>query len=184
MVIDRPVNTPEAWSARAMAEDTSWAAAGWSEAGQHDRFVKVIKALNPLLFESLLDYGCGTGALVDWLPTDIDYVGFDMAVGMVQRAQSEHPGRRFQMWEPQGAFDLVVCIGPFNLPGSKLETWADLRRLWDRTLRALAVSLYAGDDPNCLSYTLSEVERFASGEAYRWSVEKWRPNDILMVLER
>jgi predicted TPR repeat methyltransferase len=184
MVTAEVLNTPDAWTLRAQQEPTSWAAAGWTEAGQRERFLAVLGALKPREGESLLDFGCGTGALAELLPRNVDYIGFDSSLGMIQRAQREHPGRRFQTWEPGGLFDLVACVGPFNLPGSKLGTWAALRRFWDRTGRALAVSLYAGTDERCLIYTLEECERFAAGEAYHRRVERWRHNDILMVLER
>jgi hypothetical protein len=103
---------------------------------------------------------------------------------MVVRAAREHPGHHFQTFEPLGRVDLTAVVGTFNLPGDKQLTWAALRRLWDATGRALAVSLYAGKDDRCLIYTENECERFASSEAFYWHVERWRPNDLLMVLQR
>lgn len=179
-------NTPAAWSAR--ADDASASpldVVGWTAAGQADRFRKVLDALAPRPGETLLDWGSGTGALVDHLAGGIDYVGFDWAEGMVERARREHPGVLF-VDRPYGLrADVIACVGTFNLPGSRAETWHTLRSLWyDREPRALAVSLYAGDDPRCLRYTVDETLRAIGGFSHRVSVQKWRHNDILVVISR
>lgn len=185
--IVEPLNTPEAWSLRARAGRTPAEACGWSEESQGARFAKIVDALAPRPAESLLDFGCGTGHLARHLSPEIDYLGYDTAHGMVARASQEHPGRRFQVWEPTSLnFDLVVVCGALNLPGNWCHerTWATLRRLWDGTRRCLAASLYAGTDERCLIYTEAELERFAASESFQWRVERWRPNDLLLVLDR
>ncbi len=179
-------NTPAAWSDRALMSETSWEAAGWSQTSQNARFQQVVEALNPQPGETLYDFGCGTGELTTYLQGDIGYTGFDSAQGMVDRAAREHPGHHFQTWEPRHTFDLVAAVGPFNLTDhwSKQMTFATLRRLWDMTGRAMCVSLYAGTDPRCLVYSEQECARFASGESYWWHVDRWRPNDILVTMDR
>lgn len=179
-------NTPAAWSERAEAAETPWEACGWTRDGQRDRMRAVLAALKPRAGDLLLDYGCGTGELVAHLPAHVDYVGYDSASGMVIRAQREHPGHRFRMTEPTLSADLVACVGTFNLADhwQKAYTWQTLRRLLEQTGRALAVSLYAGADRRCLVYTETECEKFARSESYRWTVERWRHNDLLMVIGR
>lgn len=186
MILASSENTPDAWSARARLPVEAWEACGWTFDGQRDRVEEIVGALDPRPGELLLDWGCGTGVLSELVPDTVDYVGFDYADGMVERARREHPGRRFVAWEPLGRFDLVACVGCFNLPDrwSKLDTWHTLRRLWDRTDRALAVSLYAGDDPACLQYTVDECAAFACSEAFYAKAARWRHNDILVVMER
>lgn len=183
-ILTDPINTPEAWTDRARTEWKPWAACGWSFDGQMDRFDAVLDELDPQPGERLLDWGCGTGALTDLISPGVTYIGFDWAEGMVDRAKREHPGRRFQTWEPLGDFDLVACVGPFNLPGSKEATWHMLRRLFERTTRKLVASLYAGADDSCLQYTLRECEQFAARESYYSRAEQWRSNDILVVLTK
>ena len=185
MILTDTENTPEAWSGRADHPEP-WTACGWTFDGQADRLDAVIDELEPEPGDSLLDWGCGTGALADLVAPGVIYVGFDSAVGMVERARRDHPTRRFQSWEPRGEFDLVACVGPFNLPHrwSKEMTWYTLRRLFDRTERRLVASLYSGTDENCLSYSLEECDRFAKGQGFRAWADKWRHNDILVVLER
>lgn len=185
MILTNTENTPEAWSARAELPEP-WTACGWTYDGQMDRLEAALDELDPQPRDVLLDWGCGTGALTSLLHPNVSYIGYDSAPGMVARAKRDHPGWRFQTWEPRGAFDLVACIGPFNLPQrwSKEMTWYTLRRLFERTGVRLVASLYAGSDESCLSYTLRECDRFAKGQGFRSWADKWRHNDILVVLER
>jgi len=185
-VIPRPVNTPAAWSLRADQMADTWAACGWSHQGQKERHAAVIRALGAVPGDRLLDWGCGTGDLSSWLSGDVEYVGYDSSTGMVIRAAREHPGRIFQSWWPTGVFDLVACVGPFNLPtpGGKQDTWHTLRHLWDTTCcRTLVVSLYSGDDPNCLSYDGAECAK-AGALMGRVSVDQIRHNDLLVTVRR
>lgn len=182
---DRLANTPEAWSARAATADPL-EAVGWTPEGQADRFLAVLDALAPRSGESLLDFGCGTGAFADQLPKKVEYVGVDWARAMVARAQSEHPGRSFAETAPERPFELVACIGPFNLSAgwSNSQTWQTLRMLWAQCTRALAVCLYAGTDERCIRYEPGQLLAFAQSTAPRWSVALHRPNDLLLVLHR
>lgn len=180
-------NTPEAWSAKAAVETSEWAACGWSHDGQTARHAAVVTALAPEKGDRLLDFGCGTGALSGWIPGDVEYVGYDSATGMVVRAAREHPGRVFQAWQPTGVFDLVACVGCFNLPHnwSKERTWHTLRHLWDVTAcRALAVSLYAGADERCLRYTADEAAACGRLLAFDTRVARIRANDLLLTVRR
>lgn len=184
-ILNRPENTPEAWSSRADQIDKPALACGWSDLGQHERMRKAVRMLAPRVGETLLDWGAGTGALTEYLPGGVDYQGFDWATGMVIRAQREHPGHRFQDWEPSRQFDLVACVGPFNLIDnwSKQYTWATLRRLWDMCRRRMVVFLYAGRDQNCLVYTPDEVRSQVGALSWDVVVEQWR-NDIVATVTR
>lgn len=148
-----------------------------------------MSALNPKPGERLLDWGCGTGSLSELVPDGVMYHGFDWADGMVKRARGDHPGRSFSTHAPAAhePFDLVACVGPFNLPDgwSKQRTFATLRHLWDKTgCRALAVSLYAGSDPRCLIYTEAEAEACARDLSWDFEIVRHRSNDLLMVSRR
>lgn len=178
-------NSPAAWSQRA-ASPCPLDAVGWTEEGQRDRFDAVLSSLAPQSGESLLDYGCGTGALSDLLTDDIEYLGVDWADGMISRAKKDHPGRKFRSVRPQRAFDLIACVGPFNLPAgwSKASTWQTLRELWQDCARAMAVSLYAGEDEHCIRYEPGQLLAFAQTTARLWRIERHRPNDLLLVLHR
>ncbi len=181
-----PRNTPQAWSERASI-DTPWGAGGMSEHGQRVRHQVVVDRLAPQPGETLLDYGCGTGQLSERLPADVGYLGFDWAEALVERSAHEHARRVFTTIEPDWPFRLIACIGPFNLPDlwSKAETWETIRRLWAMCTRAMAVSLYAGDDERNIRYFPSELAVTAAALADSFTVERgYLPNDLLMVLRR
>lgn len=183
-VIEHPVNSSEAWSARALISEP-WTACGWSKHGQEARFHAVVAALNLQPGERLLDYGCGTGRLAEFLPGGVDYVGVDWAEGMRLRARLEHPSARIVEKVPFGRFDAVACIGVFNLPGTKQDAFHTIRWLWETTgCRVLVASLYAGDDPACLSYTEAEAVRCGALLAYHVTVERILPNDLLLRITR
>lgn len=189
MVIAEPVNSPDGWSLRSRIAEP-WTACGWSQASQTIRFQRVVEALKPEPGEWVYDFGCGTGDLSAHLDAEVGYYGYDWSTGMVARAASVHgaANRRFKTHEPTSGhwFDLVACIGPFNLPGnwSKERTWHVLRHLWDTTgCRALAVCLYAGDDENCLHYTEDEAAR-AGRQLGLHTLERILPNDLMLVVKR
>ena len=186
------LNSPAAWSARAHSPLPEHEACRWSRSGQRERHESVLAALAPKPGETLLDFGCGTGALSELVPEGVVYDGYDWAPGMIERARHEHPGRRFlsvlvgPLSYAYTEYDLIACIGPFNLPQdwSKEQTWETLDLLWGRCQRALAVCLYAGDDADCLVYSEDEIPLIAPAREARTTIARHRPNDLLLLIER
>jgi len=178
-------NSPESWSVRSQ-ERLSHEAAMWSSQGQQARFDAVLSALKPQPHETILDFGCGTGLLSKSVPSGVGYLGYDWSEGMVARARNDHPGRVFTTNLIVCSHDLVACVGTFNLHDSwsKQQTWDKLGFLWNHCGRALAVCLYAGDDPDCIEYLDSECIAFAKSTGADWLLNRHLPNDLLLVLER
>lgn len=48
---------------------------------------------------SLLDYGCGWGALAGWLPKETSYLGVDITPEAIDLAREENPNRNFKVIE-------------------------------------------------------------------------------------
>ncbi len=88
---------------------------------QVTRFDQITKLL-PQRHFSVLDFGCGYGALFDFLRTkcsDFTYVGFDLAPEMVSAAKSSHKGegsaRFVDRVEDIPTADFVVASGIFSV---------------------------------------------------------------------
>lgn len=96
-----------------------------SEASQVLRFRQLARLLPESGHFSLLDYGCGYGALIDFLETlnhDFDYQGYDLSVDMIDQARKDHHGsnRAFSTDEAQlETADYSIASGIFNV---KLDT--------------------------------------------------------------
>src|SRR5688572_6549695 len=79
------------------------------------RFVQEI--LRPASGARILDIGCGPGTILDHLPEDVDYVGYDLNPKYIEEARRRHPGRgRFfcarveDVPDEPGGFDLVLAV--------------------------------------------------------------------------
>jgi SAM-dependent methyltransferase len=135
------------------AHGTGALAVGWnSQHAQHARFDSLARVLAgaPARF-SVLDYGCGTGALLDWLRErghECSYVGFDVSEAMAGAAAADHAG------EPDAAFtskaselspaDFVLASGILNLRFDLSEAeWRDYAVSAVDDLRRLAVRGFA-----------------------------------------
>lgn len=81
------------------------------------KILEILKHAKP--GSSLLDVGCGYGALVDHIPSnlDISYYGIDVAPNMIEYAENNYGNfgtfycNDFLDWEPNRRFDYIVCNG-------------------------------------------------------------------------
>lgn len=78
------------------------------------RFVR--EFLRPFPGARILDIGCGTGAILDHLPTNVDYVGYDLNPKYIENARRRYRGRgRFfcarveEAPDEPGGFDMVLA---------------------------------------------------------------------------
>jgi SAM-dependent methyltransferase len=99
---------------------------GWgSTESQRLRFEQLFRGIDPR-GKRILDVGCGLGDLIPFLDArtggDYDYVGADIATGLVDAARARHGGKRRELVaidildaDPPGArFDIAVLSGALN----------------------------------------------------------------------
>jgi SAM-dependent methyltransferase len=116
---------------RLTAHGTTARGVDWnSEAAQELRFSQLIKVIPPGQPFSLIDYGCGYGALAGYLlslgyPLE-KYYGFDILDSMVVKAREEYRASPQCLFtsnnQDLGLVDYSIASGIFNL---KLETSFD-----------------------------------------------------------
>ena len=118
----KPIYSPHFWKARIDGSGgqvhrsvyrgvgpTEWDAIN----AEHASVLAAVLGPGPV---SVLDCGCGYGALVPLLPGGVtDYLGVDLSPDFVAMASGAHPGRRFQVADLRalplhsGQFDVAVC---------------------------------------------------------------------------
>lgn len=103
-----------------------------SETSQNTRFDQLLKVIETQSF-SLLDYGCGYGALADYLDAkgfDVNYYGYDIlerAIEAARKAHMDKPRRVFFADKSQLPIcDYTVASGIFNFRGEQsFEDWTE-----------------------------------------------------------
>lgn len=103
-----------------------------SEASQNVRFDQLLKVVEAQSF-SLLDYGCGYGALADYLAVknlDVDYSGYDILESAIETARKAHAGKSrrsfFTDKSQLPTCDYTVASGIFNFRGEQsFEDWTE-----------------------------------------------------------
>lgn len=121
------------YSGRLAEHGPTHAGVDWnSRESQFTRFDQLMRVARREETLSINDYGCGYGALVEWLIADgrpFDYFGFDVSEAMTKEASGRHaevPQARFgfQRAEIETA-DFTVASGIFNVrAGASEEEWS------------------------------------------------------------
>jgi SAM-dependent methyltransferase len=128
------------------------AAVRWRDRSTQERRFLVLSEVGDLRAAKVLDFGCGTGHLLDILRTRCgfagEYVGYDLSERMVAAAQHKFPDARFECRDiladgiPED-FDYALVSGTFN--GQVSDNWSLMtelvKRLFARVRSALAFNL-------------------------------------------
>jgi SAM-dependent methyltransferase len=116
----------EYYSGRIREHGASARGVDWnSEESQTLRFTQLARVLPESGSFSVVDYGCGYGALVPFLEsrgTDFQYEGFDISNDMIDRARRDHRGDHLVFTANEADLepaDYTVASGIFNV---KLDT--------------------------------------------------------------
>ena len=126
---------------------------------QHRRFAELCRSVAPS--HSVLDVGCGYGALLDHLESTGwrgEYTGFDLSSEMIDAARRLHParGKFVTQMPPARSSDMVVASGLFNV---KLDIDdAEWQSHIDRTILAMFERCRVGVAFNLLT-SYSDADR-------------------------
>lgn len=90
----------------------------------HARFISEI--VQPRPGDRILDIGCGTGASVRYLPSDVEYVGIDLSAPYIEVAQAKYGKRCTFICADVATFD-GSTIGSFD----RAFSWGVLHHLAD-----------------------------------------------------
>ena len=135
------------------------------EQAQQIRFAELVKIIEPVKPFSLIDYGCGYGAMFEFLQRrgwQFDYYGVDQIEKMVLAGRTKYkdfPNVHFTSDEKELAVaDYLVAAGIFNI---KLEAqYAEWQEFICRTLRRMNILCAKGFSFNMLT-KYSDADRMA-----------------------
>jgi trans-aconitate methyltransferase len=124
-------------------------AAQWSDFRTQRLRLQVLSEVGDLRAAKVLDFGCGTGALLAYLTEERgftgEYVGYDLAMPAVELARRLQPTGRFERRDIRSegvpeSFDFILASGVFNNRTSDGWTLITelLGALWPRATCALA----------------------------------------------
>jgi hypothetical protein len=108
---------------------------------------------------------------------------------MLARAEREHPTRGFAKLKPHQirySPEVTIALGVWNLkedlPHEKCT--AQLHQLWHITQRVLVASFSTTLDLRHHRWPAYYLAELADAWAERWTVQRWRDNDVMLVMRR
>ena len=121
----------------------------WRDRETQERRMEILAEVGDLRTAKILDFGCGTGHLLDFLRRRArfsgEYVGDELSTDMIALATRKFPDARFETRDVLASgfaedFDYVLISGVFHIRVE--DSWdlltETLRRLFTRTRRAIA----------------------------------------------
>jgi cyclopropane fatty-acyl-phospholipid synthase-like methyltransferase len=155
--------------------------AQWTSVESQRRRFAALAEVGDLSGAKVLDFGCGTGALLDYL-TDTgfhgEYVGIDLSETAVSTAADAHPGTRFERRDilAEGLderFDYVLMSGIFNNLVS--DNWALLDALTRPLLAAADRAIAFNMLSTYVDYTDDGLWYADPGAVFAWCKTELSP---------
>lgn len=152
------------YTAKLVANGPTPRGVDWNgEEGQRIRFTQLTKIVDQLDPFSIIDLGCGYGALYDYLAGRFDnfsYLGIDISQAMIDAAAGRIGNRRNVKLEvgdrPACTADFAVASGVFNVLSKRNQSkW---RSYLEATLEMLDQSSHKAFAFNCLT-TYSDADK-------------------------
>lgn len=102
------------------------------EQSQNIRFEQLLKVIDSRVFFSLNDFGCGYGALYDYMKNqdfNFDYLGNDISTEMIQEAKKRIANKNVKLSvlsQPLGVADYTIASGIFNVAlNAQKDVWKE-----------------------------------------------------------
>lgn len=179
-------SSPRAWDSYASEGGPDYLVADCGSAESHERRLKALLQLPIEEGDTLLEFGCGTGRLADFMPYGVRYEGVDWSQEVIMLAQRRRPNGAFSCGSVGDLtpHDWVVASGPFNYSKgwSKSQTAEAVSVMWDMSRRGIALTLLCVPADGRLHYGDDELISFLS--ACDWSHleldRSYLPNDICL----
>lgn len=139
--------------------------------------------------KTVLDFGCGTGLLLDYLKDEgieCDYYGWDISEEMINSAEERHPEAVFESKNIlkeatdgyESSFDFIVMSGVFHIKTSgdaqvhKEWTYDILEELWPLCTEGIAVNFMTEHvdwrDDDLYYCQIDEFVEFCVDNLSRW----------------
>lgn len=179
-------STPRAWDSYASEGGPDYLIADCGSPESHERRLRELLRLPIEEGESLLEFGCGTGRLADFVPRRVRYEGLDWSQEVIALARDRRPHGAFRCGSVGDLtpHDWVVASGPFNYAKgwSKSQTAEAISAMWDASRCGVAVTVMCTPAEGRLHYSGDELISFLA--ACDWSHleldRSYLPNDMCL----
>jgi len=166
-------------------------AVGWGNKKSQEIRFKILTEIGNLKNKIILDYGCGTGDLYQFLKKyEIrEYVGYDINHKMIERAIQKYPDGIFRNYLEIERYDYILISGTFNLKRKNWmkKTFDRLSTLWQVCRKGMAVnfptSFSPKKDKNCYYANPIEILKFVTTLTKKFVLRhEYKENDFCLYL--
>jgi SAM-dependent methyltransferase len=179
-------SSPQAWDSYAENGGPDYLIADCGSPESHERRLRAILRLPVKEEDTLLELGCGTGRLADFVPQGVRYEGLDWSPRVITHAQHRRPHNAFRCGTVSDltSHDWVVASGPFNYAKgwSKNQTAEAVMAMWSASRRGIALTALRIPADGRLHYGGEELVSFLA--ECDWSHmeldRSYLPNDICL----
>jgi len=179
-------SSPQAWDSYAIQGGPDYLVADCGSPETHERRLRALLQLPIKEGDTLLEFGCGTGRLADFVPRDVRYEGLDWSREVLTLARRRRPHGAFRSGSVADLtpHDWVVASGPFNYAEgwSKNQTAEAISAMWDASMRGIGLTVLRTPADGRLNYGGDELISYLA--ACDWSHleldRSYLPNDMCL----
>ena len=179
-------SSPQSWDSYASGGGPDYLIADCGSPESHERRLRALLRLPLGGTDALLELGCGTGRLADFIPRGVSYAGLDWSREVIALARRRRPEGAFRCGSLADLtpHDWVVASGPFNYSEgwSKRQTAEAVAAMWKASRRGIALTVLRVPAAGRLHYDGAELISFMAGcDWARLELDRsYLPNDICL----